>query len=297
MEIPTETLLGLITDEKVPLQVRLAALKKLGSEKPAGLTGTLADLTADKDATMRSTALQTLGTHRPGRGVCGVGRILASGKPSDKQLSIILLGNLSHPEAPSVLLDLVKDLENQPPALRLDILDAASKRKDPALKEALAAYEAGIDKDDPLAAFGSTLEGGSVRTAGRIFFRNGSANCVQCHKVGNRGGEAGPNLEGIASRQNAAYILESIVNPGAKLAPGYSAIAVTMNDGSVVAGMLMKETETEVIIRNPETDEQTVCKKSEIKTMPPAISTMPPMGLILSKSQIRDLMAFMSSLK
>jgi putative heme-binding domain-containing protein len=132
----------------------------------------------------------------------------------------------------------------------------------------------------------------------RIFYNHGAANCVQCHKVGPRaGGEAGPVLDGLGNRQDTAYILESIVNPNAKLTPGYSAIALTMNDGRIVAGMLMKETDTEVIVRDITSKEETVCKKSDIKTLPPAVSTMPPMGAVLSKAEIRDLVAFLSSLK
>ena len=46
----------------------------------------------------------------------------------------------------------------------------------------------------------------------------------------------------------------------------------------------MKETETEVVVQNIETKKETVCLKSDIKTLPPAMSTMPPMGLILKKS-------------
>jgi hypothetical protein len=48
---------------------------------------------------------------------------------------------------------------------------------------------------------------------------------------------------------------------GSASAPGYSPIAVTMNDGTLVAGMMMKETDTEVVVRNIETKVQTVCKK------------------------------------
>jgi quinoprotein glucose dehydrogenase len=70
-----------------------------------------------------------------------------------------------------------------------------------------------------------------------------------------------------------------------------------MNDGSLVSGMMMKETDTEVIVQNIETKKEVVCKKTDIKTLPPAMSTMPPMGLILSKSDIRDLVAFLESLK
>ena len=70
-----------------------------------------------------------------------------------------------------------------------------------------------------------------------------------------------------------------------------------MNDDSIVSGMLMKQTDSEVIVQNPETKKDTICKKSDIKVMPPAMSSMPPMGLILKKTEIRDLVAFLSSLK
>ncbi|MFN9027167.1 MAG: hypothetical protein ACK5VX_13345, partial [Akkermansiaceae bacterium] len=72
---------------------------------------------------------------------------------------------------------------------------------------------------------------------------------------------------------------------------------ITMNDGSLVSGMMMKETDTEVVVRNIETQKETVCKKTDIKNLPPVMSTMPPMGLILSKSDLRDLVAFLESLK
>ena len=70
-----------------------------------------------------------------------------------------------------------------------------------------------------------------------------------------------------------------------------------MKDGTVVSGLLMKQTAKEVVVRNPETEEDTVCKKENIASMPTPMSSMPPMGAILSKSQIRDLVAYLSSLK
>ena len=65
----------------------------------------------------------------------------------------------------------------------------------------------------------------------------------------------------------------------------------------VVSGMLMKNTDTEVVVRNPETKKDTVCKKTDIANLPTAMSTMPPLGAILKKDQIRDLIAYLSSLK
>jgi quinoprotein glucose dehydrogenase len=295
--IPQQTLVKQLTEPKNPQAVRLAALKEIESAKPDDFTEILVKLCSDPDAKMRDTAMQTLGRISPNDAFGVTAKILSSGSPGDKQLALNLLGNLNHPEASGVLLKMMKDLENQPTAIQLDIIEASRKRGGDELLKAIAAYEAGIPKDDPLAAFHISKEGGNPETGRQIFFNLGAANCAQCHKVGDRGGEAGPNLKGIASRKDAAYILESIIVPSAKLTAGYSPMALTMKDGSIVAGMFMKETDTEIVIQNIETKKDTVCLKSDIKTMPPAMSTMPPMGTILTKAQIRDLVAFLSSLK
>lgn len=279
------------------LGIRLAAMKKLESVKPKNLTDLLVKLTADRDFKMRKPALQTLARMDSVKAFEVTQKTLGSGENADKQLSIALLSKLKHPQSSSVVLKLLKTIKEQPIAIRLDILEAAKKRSDPALSKALATYQASIDTKDPLAAFEITLAGGDAASGKKIFFRNGSANCQQCHKVGKRGGDAGPNLLGLGGRQDPSYILESIIVPSAKLAPGYSPIAVTMKDGSVIAGMLMESTDTEVTVRNTETKKDTSCKKTDIANMTPAMSTMPPMGAILKKAQIRDLVAYLYSLK
>jgi quinoprotein glucose dehydrogenase len=298
VKIPRVALVNQLTGTKNSSDLRLAALKRLESEMTGDFPEMLVKLTADGDPRVRGAALESLGRLSPDLAFTVVTGILSAGKPDDRQRAIALLANLKHPKASSTLLDLTKTLPAQAAAVQLDILNAAGKRPEPEFKAALAEYEATLDKNDPLAAFHIAREGGNVENGRRIFYNSGAANCIQCHKIGERaGGEAGPKLDGMGKRQDAAYILESIVNPSAKLAAGYSAIAVTMNDGTIVAGMLMKETETEVVVRDITTNKETVCLKSAIKTLPPAMSTMPPMGAILSKAEIRDLVAFLSSLK
>jgi quinoprotein glucose dehydrogenase len=297
VEISTKTLIGQLTNPKNPLAVRLAAMKKIESQKIKGFTELLVKLTTDPDLKMVGAAMATLSRIDPNKAFEVAQKILSSGKIADKQIAITQLGTLKHPKSADVLLDLLSHLKKQPIALQLNIIKAAQKRSTPALKKALASYEASIDKKDPLAAFEVTLAGGDAENGKNIFFRNGAANCRQCHKVGKRGGDAGPNLLGIGGLHDAAYILESIVAPSAQLSPGYTAIAVTMKDGTVVSGMLMKDTATEVVVRNPETKKDTFCKKENIASRTPSMSSMPPMGLILKKDQIRDLVAYLSSLK
>jgi quinoprotein glucose dehydrogenase len=296
--IPRKALLGQLTGKRIRPDIRLAALKTLEKEAANELPKVLTDLAADPDARIRAAALESLGKIAPDIAFATVTKILATGKPDDQQRAYALLGKLPHPQAPKILLEKLKNLGAQPAAVKLDILDAAEKRSEPEFKKALADYEASLDKNDPLAAFHIAEQGGNLENGRRIFHNSGAANCVQCHKIGDRaGGEAGPKLDGIGTRHDAAYILESIVNPSAKLTAGYSPIAVTMNDGRIVGGMLMKETDTEVVVRDITSGKETICLKTDIKSMPPAMSSMPPMGALLKKADIRDLVAFLSSLK
>jgi mono/diheme cytochrome c family protein len=50
-------------------------------------------------------------------------------------------------------------------------------------------------------------------------FRGGG--CVGCHKLGTEGGVVGPDLSRIGARQSAAQIRESILDPDARIAPGF----------------------------------------------------------------------------
>ena len=192
VEIPQEILVGQLSDPETPPGVRLAALKELESAQPRDFTGLLVTLTTDRDTKIRAAALQTLGRTSPDAALTAAERILSSGNPGDKQLAIALLGKLDHPKAPGVLLNLLKNLENQIPAIRLDILEAGRTMEGADFKKAIAAYEASLPEDDALAAFRIALEGGDGNNGRWIFFNYGMANCSQCHKVGQRGGDAGP---------------------------------------------------------------------------------------------------------
>ena len=70
---------------------------------------------------------------------------------------------------------------------------------------------------------------------------------------------------------------------------------MTLNDGSVVTGQFREETKSEIVIRDAE-KKVTKVKLSDIKERSQVISTMPPMGYILKKSEIRDVIAYLMSI-
>jgi quinoprotein glucose dehydrogenase len=105
---------------------------------------------------------------------------------------------------------------------------------------------------------------------------------------------------GVASRLTREQILESLLEPSARIAPGFGTVTVTLRNGQKVDGTLKSETDTEVVLvvlgaGDPPTERRIV--KAEIAQRTNPVSAMPPMGLILKPREIRDLVAGLATLK
>lgn len=72
-----------------------------------------------------------------------------------------------------------------------------------------------------------TLLAGDSNRGSEIFWKHPVAGCVNCHMLGGKGSAVGPPLDGLASRKDAAYITESLIEPNAKLAESYTATPVS----------------------------------------------------------------------
>lgn len=68
---------------------------------------------------------------------------------------------------------------------------------------------------------------GDARSGERIFWNHPVAACKNCHILKGQGSPVGPALDGIASRKDEAYLTESLLNPNAKLADGYTATPIS----------------------------------------------------------------------
>lgn len=68
---------------------------------------------------------------------------------------------------------------------------------------------------------------GDPRRGEDIFWKHPVAACMNCHILGGKGSPVGPALDGIASRKDAAYLTQSLVEPNAVLAENYTATPVS----------------------------------------------------------------------
>ena len=141
------------------------------------------------------------------------------------------------------------------------------------------------------------LYGGDIQAGSNVFLRNQAAECVRCHNAGGQGGEVGPSLKGIGARLSREQILQALIEPSARIAPGYGTVSLKLDDGQEVTGTLLVENEHELQLKTTDAAEPLKIALSRIKSRENYPSGMPPMGTLLTKREIRDVVEYLSSLK
>lgn len=149
--------------------------------------------------------------------------------------------------------------------------------------------------DENWRLFQGALAEGNVREGRTIFFQNQAAQCIRCHAYDDMGGNAGPRLNGIARQLSREELLIALVEPSARLAPGYGFVTLELENGETVSGTLEKDSAEGVSIKNGQGETKSY-SNAEIKEKKLAPSSMPSMAEMLNKREIRDLVSFLSTL-
>ncbi len=101
---------------------------------------------------------------------------------------------------------------------------------------------------------------------------------------------------GIGEKLTREQLLEALIEPSARIAPGYGMVTLTLTDGHTVSGTLMEERADQLILKTSDA-EPLVVAKSRISKRENLPSSMPPMGTLLSRREIRDVIEFLSSMR
>ena len=133
--------------------------------------------------------------------------------------------------------------------------------------------------------------------AGLKLFRT-TGTCANCHIVGEFGKDVGPNLTEIGSKLSREAMLTAILAPSAGISHNYENFSVLTDEGQVITGLKISQTEQEVVIRTAEAIDRKIpaesieaIKKSEKSIMPENLHHMTGQkGLI-------DIVEYMTTLK
>ncbi len=294
------TLKSLVMKEALPGAARSEALVLYASRKPAGFDQLLGELAKGKDDDLAIGAIKRLVESQPAAALEALRAATGHGSAHRQQEAWKIAADLKAPGTEVLFaegLAKLKEKSGVSPST-LELLDAAAKRSEPVVKTALDGYKAAIAAStDPLAPYLGSLEGGNVKKGGQLFESHPASQCMRCHAAGggHGGGEAGPNLEAVGKRGDAKFFLESLVNPGAKVAIGYGISAVTLKGGKSVGGIVLADTSEHVDLDS--SGKVLRVKKADIESMTPPVSAMPPVGLIVSAAELRDLVAWLGAQK
>src|SRR6185503_14925944 len=100
--------------------------------------------------------------------------------------------------------------------------------------------------DALLAPYQHSLLGGDAEAGKKIFRTKVETSCLRCHEVEtgkeeSGGGRVGPNLVGVGKRLGRLALLESIVAPNRRMAPGYQTSVIALVEGGYVDGRVITE--------------------------------------------------------
>ena len=74
-----------------------------------------------------------------------------------------------------------------------------------------------------------------------------AAACYACHRVGANGLDYAPELTGWASRQTTEVLINSLINPSADIAAGYTGYELTLKNNEVIHGLVLSDGDPTII--------------------------------------------------
>ncbi|MGA8145591.1 MAG: c-type cytochrome [Candidatus Acidiferrales bacterium] len=148
---------------------------------------------------------------------------------------------------------------------------------------------------------------GDAKAGEKIFF--GDGNCSLCHMVAGKGGRLGPDLSRVGAARSPKYLAQKLRNPNVSTAaalmePGkewpleYGTVTVVTLSGETIKGVVRNEDSYSIQFMDLSENLRSYLKadlsevKHEEKSVMPVFSEE-----ALNQQQLRDLVAFLSSLR
>jgi uncharacterized repeat protein (TIGR03806 family) len=139
---------------------------------------------------------------------------------------------------------------------------------------------------------------GDIDRGRRLFFDGQGVQCRNCHRIGGKGIEVGPDLDAIGKKYTRSQILENILDPSRQIEPKYLSYFVETKSGKMHRGLLVSRDSAKVVLKSPENKLIEVKSDDIDRLVSEQKSIMPDLLLRdLTAEQVADLTAFLWSLK
>lgn len=305
LKVPTLTedaLRGLVANSKLPESARALALNLLIKNQPKTHAKFLAEVAKDGSDEVAIAALTAIAKLSPDVALPTLAAAVNATEGSRASKTWAIIGLIQNEGADEIFvkaLEALKQSQGVSPTA-IEMLEAARERKSPAVIAALADYDQALSAiNDPLVKWNISLEGGDPETGAELFASHPASECMRCHKAEDghsAGGETAPNLAGIGTRhQDRRFFLEAIMQPSAKIAPGFGAVGMDFKNGATLTGNLIAEASEHLDVM---VDGKLLrVLRSDLADFTPPVSPMPSMANALNPRELRDMIAWLASLK
>ena len=288
-------LFTVFAENKSP-RVRAAMLSALGALKFKNIETVMKVGMADNDQEVRRAAVALLSQLEiPKENLSAiVNPIFRSSSVGEQQTMLSVLAEMPIEKSEDVLQDLIRRAANKsfPEEATLDLIEAVEASGSANLIAQLQQIKKSTQTTE---GYRETLYGGNWWQGQQVFSNNPTAQCVRCHAVNGVGGEVGPPLGHVADLLTREQLLEALIEPSKRIAPGYGSVTLTLLDGQVVTGVLEEETKDELILRTNDAEPMKIAH-ARIKKRENGASAMPAVGRLITKRELRDLIEYLSSL-
>lgn len=291
-------LFTLLKNDRQP-EVREAALRALASMEDDQIDQAIEQALSDREKSVRVAGLDLLTELDISKElmVSLLSEVIETRTTEEKQAALLTLGTLPVESTKEIFDQLLEQMENGnlPAEIHLELAEAIDSTNSSQLMARLDDIRSDLSAGTLVASYEGLLFGGDADRGRTIFFQHPTAQCIRCHSYDDMGANAGPRLNGIAERLTRQQILEALINPSVRLAPGYGVVTVDLENGKTIRGVLQGETDTNLVLKVGGRADTTLLKE-QIVERTNATSSMPNMTDYLTKREIRDVVSFLATL-
>lgn len=295
-----EKLTPMALDTKLDADTRATALQTLAVARAPQVKVAIDSMINSDDPALRVAAIQAMAEIEPTSAatMTAIETALKRKVVEEQQPLFALLGTMKGDAAEKLLGNWLGKLTKgeSAPEITLDIYEAVKAMKSKNLSKKLGAVDSNLKKVK-YGVWSLALKGGDAVEGKAIFSGSTTAACMQCHTMTAGVPSVGPDLSKVATRLTPEHLLQAVVDPQSEVAEGYGLISATLKNGSVVSGLLAKETDDEIVLRLPATPITNSVKKADIATRTKPSSAMPVMTSLLTKMEVRNIVAYLQTLK
>ena len=290
--LPADSLTKLARDPSLDATTRIAFFEQARRQSPVTPVALCRTLMADKSVAVRLAAAAPLLGESDAAAEAVVRQLWKSKDAKVRQQVVHTLAAIETTFA----VNLLQDQLGQLGPTGLDVLEAGLRSSNGELRRRTAAWlEQLRTGTNQLGEFVLALSGGDKGIGQRIFATH-AIQCVRCHQVKGFGGDAGPELTKIGRTLKPEQLVESLIDPSARIAEGFGTFEFALKDGESLAGFVRSEDDR--VVKLAQLDGRVVeVRKDQISRRSSPQSSMPAMREALSRGEIRDLVAYLSALR